>query len=116
MSEAINMLKITALIIFMAIAAAVFELLRRRTLREKYAFAWLFALSSLAVGAVFYDQVNRFSRFLGFEVFSNFILVFFGLMLMFVVMQMSLELGKLEDQNQTLAEEIALIKQQNTES
>ena len=105
------MLKYTIITVVSLIGIVIFELLRRRALREKYAFAWLATIFCLVIGAIFHEEVNQLSKFLGFEVLSNFIIVFFGLILMFVVMQMSLELGKLEDQNQTLAEEIALLRE-----
>lgn len=106
------MLSFTVAVVVLCVTLIVLELLRRRALREKYAFAWLTTISLLIFGAIFHDQVNALSKFLGFEVLSNFVIVLFGLLLLFVVMQMSLELGKLEDQNQTLAEEIALLKEQ----
>jgi hypothetical protein len=41
--------------------------------------------------------------------------VFFGLIMLFITMQLSLELGKVEDQNQRLAEELALLKLKSSE-
>jgi hypothetical protein len=42
-------------------------------------------------------------------------MVFFGLIMLFITMQLSLELGKVEDQNQRLAEELALLKLKSIE-
>jgi len=90
--------------------AVIFELLRRKVVREKYAVVWLFFALLVILGAIFPGQLNRISQLLGFQVLSNFVLVCFGITTLFIVMQLSLALGKVEDQNQTLAEEIAIIK------
>jgi hypothetical protein len=42
-------------------------------------------------------------------------MVFFGIIILFITMQLSLELGKVEDQNQRLAEELALLKMKSAE-
>lgn len=104
------MFNYTVAIIIFVVAIVIFELIRRRSLREKYAFVWVLMIATLATSAVFKEQINLLSKFLGFEVLSNFILMVSGLVLLFVVMQMSLELGKVEDKVQTLAEEIAILK------
>lgn len=57
----------------------------------------------------FPNQINNLSKFLGFQYLSNFVLLFFGIINLIVMMQLSVALGKTEDQTQTLAEELALL-------
>jgi hypothetical protein len=85
-----------------------FELLRRRTLREKYAAFWLLLSLILLIFAVFPSSLGKLSSTFGFEVSSNFFILLVMFFLMFVVMQLSLEVGKLEHEAQRLAEEISL--------
>ena len=51
----------------------------------------------------------------GFATIASFLMVFFGIIILFITMQLSLELGKVEDQNQRLAEELALLKLKTVE-
>ena len=103
----------TFFIIFAVITILiVVELLRRSVLREKYAVFWALIATTFFVFAIFPAAPSRISQTLGFETTSNFILALVIGMLMLVVMQLSLEVGKLEDKIQTLAEESALSREQ----
>jgi hypothetical protein len=87
-----------------------FEMLRRRQLREKYAVFWAVVALVTVLIALFPALLARVSSLVGVAVPSN--LLFFGAsMVLFVVsVQHSSELGKLEERNRTLAEEIAMVK------
>lgn len=104
------MLKVTMGVTIFFTVIFIFELLRRKALREKYAFAWIVTALLLVVGAIFPDLAISLSTFLGFATIASFLMVYFGLIMLFITMQLSLELGKVEDQNQRLAEELALLK------
>jgi hypothetical protein len=92
------------------ILLALFEMMRRNRLREKYALIW--ALVSLAVitVAAFPSLLIDASAALGLEVPVN--LLFFAafMVLMVITLQHSSELGRLEERTRTLAEEIALLR------
>ena len=105
------MLRITMAVTVIVTLLFIFELLRRKALREKYAFVWIMTALFIVVGSIFPNMVFQLSSALGFETFANFVLVFSGLVILFITMQLSLELGKVEDQNQRLAEELALLRQ-----
>jgi len=92
------------------IIAVLFEMLRRQTLREKYAVLWfLIAVVCLAI-AVFPRLLFSAARLLGVEVPSN--LLFFGasMVLMILTLQHSYELGRLEEKTRTLAEDLAILR------
>jgi hypothetical protein len=107
------MLKVTMAVTVLVTLVLIFELLRRKALREKYAFVWIVTALLIVMGSIFPDVFFQLSSALGFETFANFVLVFSGLIILFITMQLSLELGKVEDQNQRLAEELALLKMKN---
>ena len=87
-----------------------FEMLRRRKLREKYAVFWVIVALCTLVVAVFPSLLAHASKALGVAVPSN-LLFFVASMVLFVVsVQHSSELGRLEERNRTLAEELALLK------
>ena len=104
------MLKITMAITIFVTLVFIFELLRRKALREKYAFVWILTALVLIVGSLFPEFAINLSNALGFATIASFLMVFFGIIILFITMQLSLELGKVEDQNQRLAEELALLK------
>ncbi len=88
----------------------VFEMLRRRRLREKYAALWIVVAVVAAVVAAAPGTLSWVSELLGIAVPAN--LLFFGacMLLLIVSMQHSYEIGRLEDRTQTLAEELALLQ------
>jgi hypothetical protein len=106
------MVTFLALLVSASILVLTLELLRRRQLREKYAAIWILVSVVAVVLAVFPGSLNRLAEFLGFGVPVN--LLFFAafLLLLFVSMQLSLEIGRREDENERLAEEVALLRRE----
>jgi hypothetical protein len=105
----------TRLIVFsivVAVAALVLvvELLRRRRLREKYAVIWVVISIATLVVAVFPALLSGTARLLGIQTPSN--LLFFGsLIVLFAVsLQLSREVGLLEEQSRRLAEEVGALR------
>lgn len=88
----------------------VVELLRRRQMREKYAALWLLIGSVAVVIAIFPDLLGAVTRLLGFAIPAN--LLFFGgsLVLTAISVQLSLEIGFLEEKSRRLAEEVVLLR------
>ena len=101
-----------AIIAGIALMIVIIELLRRGRLREKYAAIWLVVGTTVLFLAIFPSILFWLAQTLGFGVPSN--LVFFagGIVLLFVGLQLSLEVGHLEDESQRLAEEVALLRTQ----
>ncbi len=95
--------------------ALLFEMLRRRRLREKYAVFWALVALATLVLAVFPGLLSWAATLVGVAVPSN--LLFFGasMLLLVVSVQHSSELGRLEERSRTLAEEVALLRMQLTE-
>lgn len=106
----ITALRITVGFVVLAVLIVIFEMLRRKVLREKFAIIWLTTAIVTIVASLFPYEVNRLSRILGFQTLSNFIFLILGIVNLLVLMHLSLIVGKTEDQVQTLAEEIAILK------
>ncbi|MSW39206.1 MAG: DUF2304 family protein [Actinobacteria bacterium] len=85
------------------------ELLRRGKLREKYAVVWGVTSLVFLVFAFAPSIPTRVSNFLGFELPSNFVLALVNFLLLGMLLQLGLAVGRLEDQNQSLGEHIALL-------
>lgn len=105
-------LTVLTAIIAVLLLALIFELLRRRQLREKYAILWL-AVGLIVLPLGFFprllDSVAR-----AVDVKSGVSLVLFlGFMFLLVVcIHLSWEASRLEAETRTLAEEVALIRTQ----
>lgn len=87
-----------------------FEMMRRKQLREKYAVFWVLVAVVTLVIAAFPGLLTAAADALGVAVPSN--LLFFGasMLLLLVSVQHSSALGRLEERSRTLAEELALLK------
>ncbi len=83
-----------------------FELLRRRRLREKYAVFWVIVATATLVIALFPATLTAAADLVGVAVPAN--LLFFGasMLLLGVSIHQSYEMGRLEERTRTLAEEI----------
>lgn len=90
--------------------AFMFELLRRRRLREKYAVLWI----SVAVVVIFFGAFPRLLYWLanlaGIATPLNLVFFLALLVLLVVSVQLSAEVSSLEREAQTLAEECALLR------
>ncbi|MFI5425625.1 DUF2304 domain-containing protein [Aeromicrobium sp. UC242_57] len=87
-----------------------FELLRRRHLREKYAVLWITVSVTALVLAAVPGLLKGLSDLLGVEVPSNLVFFLALLLLLLATIQHSFEVGRLEERTRTLAEEIALLR------
>jgi hypothetical protein len=88
----------------------VFELLRRRMLREKYAVFWVFLAVLIAVVAVFPGLLAAAARLTGVQVPANLLFFVASLVLLAVNVQLSTEICRLEDRTRALAEELAMVR------
>jgi hypothetical protein len=97
---------VTALLLIVFI----FELLRRRQLREKYAVLWLIVgLVTLPFG-FFPESVDTVTGHLGVKNGASLVLFLAVVFLLLVCIHLSWEASQLEDETRTLAEEVALIR------
>lgn len=96
--------------------ALLYELLRRKHLREKYAVFWVIvALATLFIAMV-PQALFWLAELAGVEVPANLLFFVASMVLLAVSIQHSHELGRLEEQTRSLAEEIALLTTRPPES
>ncbi len=105
-------IKIVSLVAGIAILVVMVELLRRRQLKEKYAVLWLAVSVAVAVLAVAPGLLDAVARSLSVADPVN-LLLFVGLLvLLSVCVHLSWECSRLEDETRSLAEEVALLRNQ----
>ena len=93
------------------VIGVVLRLVVRRRLLVKYAALWLVVSVVLVVMALIPDSLSGLAHLLGFVVPAN--LLFFAgfVLLLFVTVQISVELTSVERRVQRLAEEIAIMQE-----
>jgi hypothetical protein len=89
----------------------IFEMLRRRKLREKYAVFWVFLALVVALIAFVPDILRWTAHHVGVKVPANLLFFLSGLVLIGVAVQLSAEVTRLEDRSRTLAEDLAILRQ-----
>jgi len=92
------------------ILVTLFEMLRRRRLREKYAVAWFFIASCALVSAAVPGLLDAITNLLGVELPLNLALFVGSIVLFLMTLQHSSDLGRLEERTRTLAEEVAVLR------
>ncbi len=100
---------LTALIGAVLVLGLMFELLRRRQLKEKYAALWLVVGLGVLVLVIAPGLLTTVSEALGFEVPSNFLFFIALTLLLGVTVHLSWELSRVEEETRELAEEIAIV-------
>ncbi|MHB8173803.1 MAG: DUF2304 domain-containing protein [Nitrospirota bacterium] len=98
-----------------ALLAFIFELVRRRRLKEKYSLVWLLTALALLAVSVIPGLLDTFGKFLGiyYSPTAFFLLAFFFLTL--IALQFSVVISKLSERNKILSQEIALLRQRMEE-
>lgn len=100
--------QIFTLIVAVVILFTVLVLLRSYVLPEKYAVTWIIAAVAITILALFPGLLNSISSSLGISDPTN--LLFFGslVFILFMLMQLSLELAKVKDDLRRALQNIAV--------
>lgn len=106
------MANLAAFILAFLIVALVAEMVRRKKLREKYAFWWLAVGITTLVLAAFPDLLYAAAVMVGVQLPSNLLFILSILMLLGVCLHLSWEISVVEDETRTLAEEVAILRVQ----
>lgn len=106
-SSRVNVFAILGSIILLLI---IFELVRRKYLRERYALIWIATGSLFLFLALREEILRRISHVLGFSLPVN-ALFFLGILfLILIVLGLSVVSSRLTDKSRVLAQEIVLLK------
>ena len=107
-------MKLTVLTAITAVLVLVliFELVRRRQLREKYALLWLGVGVVVAVLGFFPHLLDSITHLVGVANGVSLVLFFGVMFLLLVCLHLSWEMSRLEEETRSLAEEVALLRTQ----
>lgn len=103
--------QIIAIISSFSFLAFIARLIYKSRLREEYAIIWIICSALLILFSFWRDGLEFFADFIGFYDAPN--LLFTGAIFAVLVylLHLSIVVSRLQEQNKTLAQELALIKQ-----
>ena len=102
--------KAMAVIIALGLLVFIIETVRRRRLREEYAWLWVLVGGIVLVLSLWQDLLTDITHFLGIQLPVNTVF-FFGLMfIVFINLHFSVKISQLTDQVKRLTQELALLR------
>ncbi|GGH97671.1 DUF2304 domain-containing protein [Arthrobacter liuii] len=104
------MATLVGFIFVLVILLIIFEMLRRRHLREKYAVLWIIIGIGVLVLVAFPQLLFWASGVLGVRVPSNLLFAMALLLLVLVCLHLSFEQSQAEDEIRVLAEEVGILR------
>jgi hypothetical protein len=102
--------RLLSIIVAVAVMLIVLEMMRRRQLREKYAGIWLVVGLGGVIFGVFPGVAVALARATGILTPANLVFLITGVVLLVVALQLSREVGRLEEEVRTVVEELALLR------
>ena len=107
---------IAAAIASVVLLFVIFELIRSRRLRERYALLWLLTGVVMLALSLWRDGLNTIAGWVGIETYPPAVLFAIGsLFILVVLLHYSTVISKLADQNTILAQRLALLEHQLSE-
>lgn len=103
-------LTLTTLAVAVVLVGSILVLVRRGRLREKYAVIWLTTGLIILPLAAFPRVLDGVALSLGIRAGTSLVLFLAVAFLLLLAMHLSWELSQLEEETQTLCEEVALIR------
>lgn len=102
---------IAATVVSLLLLLVVFELIRSRRLRERYAILWLATGIVLVALSAWRGGLNTIARWFGVSTYPPAVLFAVGLLfVILVLLHYSTVISKLSDQNTILAQRVALLE------
>ena len=105
-------ISIAATIVSLLLLAGVFELIRSRRLRERYALLWLLTGVVLLVLSAWRQGLNTIAGWVGVSQPVALLFAVAGMFVILVLLHYSTVISKLADQNTVLAQRLALLEQE----
>lgn len=93
------------------ICAAIFELVRRKRLMERYAILWLVAGVTVLVLSLAQGAIQKLARDAGVYYAPSALFAIAFLFVLAILVQFSMTISRLSDQNTALAQHLALLQQ-----
>jgi hypothetical protein len=103
--------QIVSIVFAVVVLFGVFELVRRRWLRERYALVWMAAALVLLTLAIWKHLLAVLSHAVGIATPSNALFVVAFAFVLLLLLHFSVSVSRLADQSRVLAQRLALIEE-----
>jgi hypothetical protein len=102
--------RVFAIVISIATFLVVMELVRRRRLREEYAFLWVLTTVGMMLLATWYGLIEWITQFIGAVAVTTTLFLFALLFLLLISVHFTTVISRLTVQVRRLAQELALLE------
>ena len=102
--------KIVAVLMAVSLLIFIIETVRRRKLREEYAWLWVLIGAVILVLSLWQGLLNAFTNLLGIKLPVNTVFFFVLIFVVFINLHFSVKISQLTDQVKRLTQELALKK------
>ena len=104
-------LELEEIAVAVVISAAIFELVRRKRLMERYAILWLVAGATVLVLSLAQGAIQNLAQDAGVTYAPSALFAIAFLFVLVMLVQFSMTISRLSDQNTALAQRVALLQQ-----
>ncbi|HDY69698.1 MAG TPA: DUF2304 domain-containing protein [Actinobacteria bacterium] len=102
-------IQIISLIISLLLMLVIFQLIRKRKLKEQYSLLWFLTVIIMLTLALWEGLLFRISDLMGIEIASNALFMLAILFMFAISLHFSMLISRLTDQSKMLAQRIALL-------
>ena len=101
--------QIVSFIISIALALTIFQLIRKKKLKEQYSLLWFLIVAAMLVLSLWEGLLYRVASLLGIEVPSNALFLLAILFIFVMLLHFSLLVSRLTDQTKMLSQRLAIM-------
>lgn len=102
--------KLFAIFMLILLIVIIFELVRRRKLREEYSWLWLLTGLTIGLLVIWYDFLVFVSKLIGAIIPTTTLFIFAILFLMLISLHFCIKISSLTDKVIKLTQELAILK------
>ncbi len=104
-------LQIIAVAASLALLLFIFEMVRKKKLKENYSLTWFLVGTGFLLLSLAGNHLGGLAGFFGFTLVSNAIIVYAIFLLLILILGLSIAVTRISNLTQTLTQETALLKQ-----
>ncbi len=103
-------IEVVAFLACFMLVSLVFELVRRKQIKEKYSFLWFMTGISLIILTLKRDWLEKFAKLVGIYYPPSALFLVLSFFIILILIHYSMVLSRLMSQNQKLAQKLALLE------
>ena len=102
--------KLFAILVVAFLLMLIFELVRRRKMREEYSFLWLLCGISILILVIWYDLLLLLTKIIGAVLPTTTLFIFALIFLFLIALHFCIKISELTDRIIKLTQELAIVK------